>query len=459
MNSKIQLPLGVTVEAALASPSSDRPDQCLVFEQLLEQYYLADAPAIVLKVVVLLEQSRPVLASIFTAATSLIEPIPDIFKDRLALQSWAKKNAVPCFALDQPLNLSPIKIPKPWGQEIWYTGIEARGQSRVMDSTGVSVPLPWLLAIFPHQLAGAYARDIILLKILAPLAEPVYGDLYFEMHEKKQEVYVVTHVDQQAWPSAVGGIRFGFCQESRAQYESDDAFRKAYLAAVKSYEKIRREIDVIFDGFRQDENIPSNEPVSAEKTKCWAKSLPVNLSELELQLRLQLDSFSAVKPLAVGDVVTVPCFTPHSLMHGVTTVEFQTPVYERKILSFAQKVLTQPHWDTESALAYVSLDAPKQTSLPILYEDAKVSREQVVRFDDFVVERICLAEGQSMTLPETGEYALLMAVDGTVEIQGCQKLAVMEAAFLPADRRSVSVANNNRKGVVFLFSYPVQAVH
>ena len=37
--------------------------------------------------------------------------------------------------------------------------------------------------------------------------------------------------------------------------------------------------------------------------------------------------------LRVGDVVTIPPGTPHSLLRGVTVVEFQTPVFERRILA------------------------------------------------------------------------------------------------------------------------------
>ncbi|MDN3640027.1 hypothetical protein QWY82_14600 [Simiduia curdlanivorans] len=457
INLNLDLNQGQTAEAALASAADAHlPVQCAVVEQRLEQYYLPDAPAIALSVIAWLKSGKPVLVCIFDTSAPLLEPLPkNLFSQRAALLAWAKKNALACIALDQPLILSPVHIAKPWGEEIWFTGIEARGQSKVLDSAGLSVPLPWLLETFPQALTNSYSRDVILLKILAPLPEPVYGDLYFEMHEKKREVYVVTHVDQTAWPDAVGGIRFGFCQAKRAEFASDADFRAAYLTAVKCYERVRRKIDSIFDGFRQDLGIAINEPVNADTIKRWVARLPSELSQQELALRQALDAYATVKNLSVGDVVKVPCFTPHSLLHGVTTVEFQTPVYERKILSFAQKVLTQPHWDTESAMSDVSVEAPLEAPLPVLLNTEEVLREEVVRFDDFAVERITLSPYKSLHLDLGVEYSLLMAVRGDLNIDGCGQLPAMQARLLPAALSEVKLENAGADEVVFLYAYPL----
>lgn len=445
--------LGLVADATL-------PSQCFFIEQSIEQYYLPESNAIVVSIVVWLEHAQPVWACLFDAKTPLIEPLPqDYFCDRDSLVVWAQKNSIACLCLVQPLTLSPIHIPKPWGEEVWFTGIEARGQSKVLDQNGVAIPLPWLLEVFPKRLAGRYSRDIILLKILAPLPEPVYGDLYFEMHETKREVYVVTNVDPAAWPDAVGGIRFGFNQAKRAQFVNDDEFRAAYLLAVKSYEQVRRTIDEIFDGFRVELGVALNAPVSASTNKEWVARLPEALNHLEFLRRQELDSYAAVKKLAVGDVVKVPCFTPHSLMHGVTTVEFQTPVYERKILSFAQKVLTQSHWDTESALLDINIDAPLDIALPILYHAEGILREEVVRFDDFAVERITLSPCNSLCLDLGVEYALVMAIRGGMTLGAFDLLPIMQARLLPAAVSEIEVANVGSSDLVFLYAYPLSAVH
>ena len=49
-------------------------------------------------------------------------------------------------------------------------------------------------------------ESLILLKTLNPVAEKTIGDLYYELHEKKWEVYIVTEIDKTAWPSGKGII-------------------------------------------------------------------------------------------------------------------------------------------------------------------------------------------------------------------------------------------------------------
>src|SRR5690606_1152046 len=98
------------------------------------------------------------------------------------------------------------------------------------------------------------------------------------------------------------------------------------------------------------------------------------------------------------------------------TVEFQTPVYERKILSFAQKVLTQSHWDTEAAIEQVSLDAPAPAHLPVAQEDENARWEQVAQFDDFEVLRLRIAAGGEQRIDTCGLYLLLLPIDGVLSV-------------------------------------------
>jgi mannose-6-phosphate isomerase class I len=269
-----------------------------------------------------------------------------------------------------------------------------------------------------------------LLKILDPLPDEVLGDLYFEMHEVKQEVYVVTHVDQQAWPGGEGGIRFGFNQALRKSFASDEVFKQAYLQAVKNYQHVRIQIDSLLDK---------------------KLSLPVDLVNQEKVLRQKMEVFIAIKKIRLGDVITVPCFTPHSLQHGVRTVEFQTPVYERKILSFAQKVLTQNHWDTEEALQKIALDAPRESPLKVLEKTATVYRERVVQFDDFKVERITLANNAQLAFAG-GSYRLLLVVSGDINVAKLP-LEAAQAKLLPAHAEiTISCLS---KTAVFLMAEPL----
>lgn len=311
--------------------------------------------------------------------------------------------------LDTPVALVPVSIAKPWGQEIWFTGIEARGESAVQTAGG-ELPLSQYLALGPAPLTGR--APLVLLKILDPRPEAVLGDLYFEAHEIKQEVYVVTRVDPAAWPDGRGRIRFGMNPALRRRYGNDAAFRSDYLAAVRRYEALRRAIDA---------------GESADHAR-------------EAELRGAMEAFTDMRKLAVGDVVVVPIWLPHSLQHGVRVVEFQTPTYERRILSFAQRVVTQDHWDTASAVPRIRLDAPPPPDFVAVGEGA----ERIVDFADFRVWRVRIAAGSSFAVPRRLPYALCMAIQGNVELATLQ-LGPEQAALIPgtALRRESPVTLRN----------------
>ncbi len=302
------------------------------------------------------------------------------------------------YAIDpkRPVRLLPVYIAKPWGQEIWYTGMEARGESKVAVGNG-HIPISTYLSHDPQAIAGN--QPVLLLKVLDPSPQPVTGDLYFEVHREKQEVYIVTAVDPQAWPSGAGGIRFGMNQDLRRQMGSDQAFRAAYLEAVQRYETIRRAID--------------------EKQQ--------DLSREERTARAKMEAFTHLRQLKVGDVVKVPTWTPHALQHGVRVVEFQTPTYERYIISFAQKVLTQNHWDTEQAVANMHIDPPALE----VFDPVQPGVERIATFDDFNVWRINLISSGSITLPTHIPYAVCMSLTPNVRV-GNLKLQAEDACFVPA---------------------------
>ncbi|HEB26914.1 MAG TPA: hypothetical protein ENI05_03925 [Porticoccus sp.] len=440
----------VALNKWLAEPAL--ADDTLVVEYDYHQYYLPGAPPV--RLMALYRQMKDqVLFTVTAADSSISQGLPSMDGSLAGFQNFIACHKLPVFTLGQPLILEPVSIAKPWGQEIWYTGIEARGVSRVSDGTS-SVPLPWLLSVAPCRLAADSEKNINLLKILDPLPEAVYGDLYFELHKEKREVYVVTHIDKDAWPEGVGAIRFGFNPEYRAEYPSDDAFKTAYQNSVQHYEVVRREVDSLLDSCRQSEGVDLNTPVSAEIVKSWMSQLPEALRQQEANLREQMNRFSALLPLRVGDVVQVPLLTPHSLQHGVRTVEFQTPVYERMILSFAQKVLTQTHWDTEKAIAMMSLEAPSLPELALLKTDADYKLEEVVRFDDFRVLRLTLSPSARYLLPQTQRYGLLLVVDAEVDCHGIA-LAEEAAVLLPAERSNTYVTNTSNREAVLLLASPV----
>jgi hypothetical protein len=109
---------------------------------------------------------------------------------------------------------------------------------------------------------------------------------------------------------------------------------------------------------------------------------------------------------------------PHALQHGVRVVEFQTPVYERKILSFGQRVLTQGHWDTEEAVDQMLLRPPAEKSTEILLREEQGQVERVADAPGFEVRRIQVEPGSRLTLTAAADYALLIVIQGEIHLSG-----------------------------------------
>lgn len=420
--------------------------KCIHFQ--FEQYYLPGRPTVQLVAVCELDAQGAIQRACITDQPDRAMPLCDAGH---TLDVLARLLSVALIDFRQPWRLKPVHIPKPWGQEIWYTGIEVRGVSQVVSDSGIT-PLDWAIALDHARALGAHQQPT-LLKILDPLPDDVFGDLYFELHERKREVYVVTHVDVGAWPDGVGAIRYGFSATRRAQFSDDEHFVAAYRDAVHRYHAVRRALDQEMDELRRRDGVGLHEPVSAAQTQRWLADLSQDLRSQEATLRAQMDGFTALRPLRVGDVVAVPLRTPHALQHGVRTVEFQTPEYERKIVSFAQKVLTQDHWDTDEALALANLQVPEDQAFPVLYEASGVQVEQIVAFDDFTVRRVRLVPGASYHTGFTGHHAVCMNVAGMVHISGVA-LEEEGAVLVPAALQGITVVNTGDTPAVCLVSVP-----
>jgi len=150
--------------------------------------------------------------------------------------------AVPWLDTTAPLPLIPVIVPKAWGREIWFTGIEARGVVGV-GSSDAQVPLPWVLAARRQQFGDVTAP--VLVKVLAPSPSADVGDLYFEVHEDKEEVYVVTAVDRTCWPDHWGRVRYGFDPAQRKRL-GDTGFRMAFATAAQANARAQLEFFIAF---------------------------------------------------------------------------------------------------------------------------------------------------------------------------------------------------------------------
>jgi hypothetical protein len=152
--------------------------------------------------------------------------------------------------------------------------------------------------------------------------------------------------------------------------------------------------------------------------------------------------------------VKVPLCLPHSLQHGVRTIEFQTPVYERKILSFAQAVLTQDHWDTADAVDSMLVTAPEPEAFDTLLDENGVLVERVVDFTDFQVDRVRLQAQASHSLSGRPDYCLLMVVAGSLTIDRVN-LGPEQAALIPAGWQGQLRSAQPAQGLVFLLAQPI----
>lgn len=361
--------------------------------------------------VLLFQEGADTLVSIFQNSDFSIDKIGPTSTE--TFQQLVQKYQLPSLKLNAPWPLETVSITKPWGAELWYTGIEDRG---VCKAGGI--PLPWITDLLPSTIVGsAMGGSPLLLKILAPLPDQNLGDLYFELHEKKIEVYIVTSVDTNVWPDGVGKIRYGFNQTLRANYPNNTDFRTAYLRAVADYRNVRMTIDGHLDAKRTAANLALNSEVPVAQMKTWLAELPLELSQRESTLRETMNHFTHLRDIRVGDVITVEPFFPHSLQHGVRVVEFQTASYERHILAFGQKVLTQAHWDTEQAVTQAILDLPASSPLEVLVEADGVKIESIAEFSAFTATRISIAAGCHYSLEDRQDYSLVIGISGTGTIE------------------------------------------
>ncbi len=426
---------------------SGAAERCFALGFECEQYFLPGKPRVSLLALVALQRGRDVpriRLSLHPRTPDFETQVNAVLARASDLEALAQRWSVPWFTLGEPLALTPMVVPKPWGREVWYTGIEARGQASVRVAGG-RVPLHWLLAFAPTRLVAAQERRLILLKRLEPWPDPLLGDLYFEMHEQKQEVYLVTRVDESLWPGGQGGIRLGFNPQKRARYADDQAFKADYLRAVQAYQAVRRELDARLDRWRVEQGLGLDLPLRPEQYRAGMEQIDPELKSREQEQRSIMESYTAVRPVHRGDVVRVPPYTPHALLHGVEVVEFQTPHYERKILSFNQKVLTQDHWDTVEALPKLSLDTPAQHPPRVWTLSPGQSLEQLADFSQFSVFRLRLKAGESFPLrrlqrfvpaADRPHYNLLMVLRGDPHYSHSPQTVLTpdEVHLLPSER-------------------------
>ena len=429
--------LGLLTHVDADSPCLSGVSGCYCFQFEHQHAYLEPPTALTLHCCVLIKgQQRLCLIT----RSPINELIVDKKSDEENFHSIADQLDLKPIDLNQPLNLETIAIPKPWGQEIWYTGIEQRGLSTVNK-----VPLTWLLEVFEEKYG--IEGDPLLLKILDPLPQTNLGDLYFEMHEQKVEVYVVTHIDQDAWPDGVGKIRYGFSTSKQKQFSGEQAFLEAYVNSVQQYQNTRHAIDTLIVEFKIEDDLGSTDAVAPETYQKYLDRVPKQLSLDELKYKEAMYDFTEMRDLTVGEVVTIEPLTPHSLQHGVRVVEFQTPHYERYILSFGQQVLTQDHWDTEMIFKHSATETTKSAAIS--------TDKTIADFDEFKVERHQLSEGQTAAFSHTGYFIVMGISSGAIVKAGddLTPIKAEQALLFSPQVGEINLSNQNAEDACVLIAF------
>jgi len=251
---------------------------------------------------------------------------------------------------------------------------------------------------------------------------------------------VVTEIDKTAWPSGTGIIKAGLHPDKITEYQKihgekwSDFLLKNFKQAIAEYEMLRRQID------------ESTESISTE------------LTAQELSLREKAAAFVGDCSVRVGDIVSFPVFQLHSLQHGIKVIEFQTPHYERLIVMFSQKVLTQKHWDTADALSKILPEIYELPELERLHKSAGILAERFVDFPQFTADRISLDTNHVWNDQLNGQYHLLITISGqaTVFPENGQSVIMNpeEALFLAVGMGSYRLMNTGDTPLIYLKAMP-----
>jgi hypothetical protein len=100
------------------------------------------------------------------------------------------------------------------------------------------------------------------------------------------------------------------------------------------------------------------------------------------------------------------------------------------------------------------LDTPADQVFPVLQNDSGITLEQIVQFDDFIVQRLQLVPNACFECQTEGSYVLLMVVSGSV-LCGDMPLAVEQAVLIPASAQTVVLNNEASEEAVVLLARPM----
>ena len=138
--------------------------------------------------------------------------------------------------------------------------------------------------------------------------------------------------------------------------------------------------------------------------------------------------------------------------------EFQTPHYERLILMFAQKVITQNHWDTDNAINKMETEVYHPPKLDCIHNSKYLIVERFTDFPQFNFDRICLESKNSYEIQLDGKYQPLIIISGIAEVVSNTgksiKLKKEESLFIPVSMGCYKIESIGQNHLICLNASP-----
>lgn len=363
--------------------------------------------------------------------------------------------------LHEPLRLIPVAVPKPWGREIWYSGAEKRGTSRVAlktpEGSPVEVALPFVEIALGIALVDRQSA-LVLLKELDPFDVPFYGELYTEIHLQKSEIYIVSGLGRICCPARHGFVKLGV-QVHEAHPSEQSELGVTMAAALSEYEDVRKKVDALLaaGGFDFAAQVAAGALGPQLVLDAKQRLVPAELLKHEEQAYRKASACFQLHEIRLGDIVRVPTHVPHALQPGVRVIEFQTPHYERMILSSNQKVMTQETWDVASGLSLLAPGATDVAAAAITRSEDRAGElvTHVVSFAGLDVLAIGFeSNGTGSELAEERQSVKITGLDNTKDVTFVVQILEGSASFELGSTKSVCVA-----GTSYLLHAPQFVMH
>jgi pseudouridine synthase len=389
----------------------------------------------------------------------------DLPKDSAELLDYiSDAKGIPVIEPDKPIILSEGVLSKAWGAEIPFTMIEGRYVADVTDARGTKKSkLPDVLKLFPGSFGVDPEKNLVLLKLLKPGSQPRVSDLYLEVHWEKYELYVVTAIDENAWPEGKARIVCGLNAQLVAEYKAryGEAWREKYKQDFRAASD--RYKDEIYEEYtsKAPKDKSFNDVIDKPE-----KTLRDEIERKEIALRDAVYNFAGYKEVSVGDVLVFPRGTVHSLRHGIEVAEVLSFHYERGILVPTLQPVTsfEGIWFTDTAFAVMEMSAYAPAEFKTVGGiPGQYAIEHLATFplrnQYFTTERISLEKDagicdNTVSANSGKSYHLLMAIKGSLEISSPSgwkvELATKKAVIIPANNGSYTVKSSGGQPAVYL---------